>query len=66
MPSDLYSGDKTLAELIEEHQGGSSSTTFSYDEFFLDPLFWQCIGKGMGWDESAVDHPWLLPLAPFH
>jgi hypothetical protein len=51
---------------MEEHQGGSSSTTFSYDEIFLDPLFWQCIGKGMGWDESAVDYPWLLALAPFH
>ncbi len=46
----IQSGDKRLAEVIEEHEGRPlSSTTFSYDEFFLDPLFWQSLGKGMGW-----------------
>jgi hypothetical protein len=45
--------DKRLAEVIEEHQGRpSSSTTFSYDEFFLDPLFWQSLGKGCGWEDE--------------
>ena len=45
--------DKRLAEVIEEHQGrASSSTTFSYDEFFLDPLFWQSLGKGCGWQDE--------------
>ena len=45
----INSGDKRLAEIVEEHNGGSSLTTFSYDEFFLDPLFWQSLGRGMGW-----------------
>ena len=53
----LDSGDKRLAEVIEvfeEHEGrASSSTIFSYDEFLLDPLFWQCLGKGLGWEETV-------------
>ena len=45
--------DKRLAEVIEEHQGrASSSTTFSYDEFFPDPLFWQSLGEGCGWEDE--------------
>ena len=44
----MNSGDKRLAEIVEEHNGGSSSITFSYDEFFLDPLFWKSLGRGMG------------------
>jgi hypothetical protein len=49
----LNSGDKRLAEVIEEHEGrSSSSTTFSYDEFFLDPLFWQSLGKGSKWEDE--------------
>jgi hypothetical protein len=48
----IYSGDKRLADVVEEHEGGASSTTFSYDEFFLDPLFWQSLGKGLGWETS--------------
>ena len=45
----LIPGDKRLVEAIEEHgERASSSTTFSYDEFFLDPLFWQSLGKGLG------------------
>ena len=49
----LNSGDKRLAEVIEEHEGSSSSsTTFSYDEFFLDPLFWQSLGKGFRWEDE--------------
>jgi hypothetical protein len=49
----IYSGDKRLAEVIEEDEGhSSSSTTFSYDEFFLDPLFWQSLGKGLRWEDE--------------
>ena len=59
----LIPGDKRLAEVIEEHDGrASSSTTFSYDEFFLDPLFWQSLGKGLGWKESVEVEIPDLPL----
>jgi len=61
----LNSGDKRLAEVIEEHEGrSSSSTTFSYDEFFLDPLFWQCLGKGLGWEETVEVEISDFPLTP--
>ena len=61
----LIPGDKRLAEVIEEYgERASSSTTFSYDEFFLDPLFWQSLGKGLGWDESVeIERP-DFPLTP--
>jgi hypothetical protein len=62
----LDSGGKRLAEITEEHAEGrlSSSTTFSYDEFFLDPLFWQSLGKGLGWDETVEIEIPDFPLAP--
>jgi hypothetical protein len=61
----IDSGDKRLAEIIEEERGHpSSSTILSYDEFFLDPLFWQSLGKGLGWDETVeVERP-DFPLTP--
>jgi hypothetical protein len=50
----IESGDKRLAEVTEEQEGHpSNSTTYSYDEFFLDPLFWQSLGKGLGWEETC-------------
>lgn len=64
----IQSGDKRLAEVIEvieEHQGRASrSTTFSYDEFFLDPLFWQSLGKGLGWEETVEVEIPDFPLTP--
>ena len=61
----LNSGDKRLAEVIEEHEGrSSSSTTFSYDEFFLDPLFWQSLGKGLAWEETVEVKVPDFPLTP--
>ena len=58
-------GDKRLAEVVEEHEGRtSSSTTFSYDEFFLDPLFWQSLGKGLGWEETVEIEIPDFPLTP--
>ena len=49
----MQSGDKRLAEVIEEQEGASSSAIFSYDEFFLDPLFWRSLGRGLGWEETV-------------
>ena len=61
----LDSGDKKLAEVIEEHEGlASSATTFSYDEFFLDPLFWQSLGRGLGWEETVEVEIPDFPLTP--
>jgi hypothetical protein len=61
----LIPGDKRLAEAIEEHgERASSSTTFSYDEFFLDPLFWQSLGKGLGWEETVEVEIPDFPMTP--
>jgi hypothetical protein len=62
----LIRGDKRLAEVIEEHddERSSSSTTFSYDEFFLDPLFWQSLGQGLGWEETVEVETPDFPLTP--
>jgi hypothetical protein len=61
----IKSGDKRLAEVIEEHHGHPlSSTTFSYDEFFLDPVFWQSLGKGLGWEETVEVEIADFPLTP--
>ncbi len=67
----IDTGYKRLAEVIEEQEGRlSSSTTFSYDEFFLDPLFWQSLGKGLGWEETVEveipDFPLMPPLKATH
>lgn len=32
---------------------GSPEET-SYDEIVLDPLFWQALGKALGWDETNM------------
>jgi hypothetical protein len=61
----LMPGDKRLAEVIEEGDGrASSSTTFSYDEFFLDPVFWQSLGQGLGWEETVEVEIPDFPLTP--
>ncbi len=60
----INSGSKRLAEIVEEHDGASSSTTFSYDEFLLDALFWQSLGKGLGWEETVEIEIPDFPLTP--
>jgi hypothetical protein len=61
----IDSGDKRLAEVIEEEgEHPTSSSIFSYDEFFLDPLFWQSLAKGLGWDESIEVEIPSFPLTP--
>ena len=61
----FMAGDKRLAEVVEEHEGRASSLiTFSYDEFFLDPLFWQSLGKGLGWEGTVEVEIPDFPLTP--
>lgn len=31
----------------------STSSSISTSEILLDPLFWQALGKGLGWKEDA-------------
>lgn len=33
---------------------GYPATHFKYDSIFLDPLFWEALGKSLGWEKKTV------------
>jgi len=55
----------TVNETLQKAKDGgfpTKSTVFRYN-YLLEPLFWQCLGKSLGWPEvdmrNPIDPAWL-------
>lgn len=54
---EYISADK--GELVYRYEGEVSSVKFwpaMFNEYVLDPLFWQALGKALGWDNGGYYH----------
>lgn len=47
-------GNDLLCDLVHVYESSRHSHTISLPEICIDPLFWQALGKGLGWKNQIV------------
>lgn len=63
-----FEGDWAVAkkhQTFEWPEGGAPKLKLNNEAVFLDPLFWQALGRGMGWNKTmclSCNHFYSVPL----
>lgn len=42
----------TVIDLVDSHESGNSYVCVSAEELWLNPLFWQALGKALNWPDE--------------
>lgn len=55
---------RNLVDLVDAHDGGTSSTCVAYEELLLDPAFWKAIGVTRGYypKEITLGENWDMTI----